>query len=219
MRSIPYMIGAVAGALLIILVLGPFKLFPVAQQQVQGQQSVFVMTWWTAVGSGAGGFLGVAFMSVLKWWIDFLRSQPKKIKRYDAVTLANRGTAGEQYGELKHHFGRIGLDPDNPSREVWECTQDPAGDHHPEASAHIFGPYATDCHEPGVYVARFRIRGAGFGRRDTIELNVLNLDVTQSSDDKPKIRRALQEKRTCGCAGWSLTPAAANRKCSMMQDN
>jgi hypothetical protein len=204
--SVPYVIGAVAGALLIILVLGPFKLFSIAQQQVQGQPSVFVMTWWTAVGSGAGGFLGVAFMFALRWWIDYLRSRPKEIKSYDAVTLANRGTTGEQYGELKHHFGRIAFDPKRPDREVWECTQEPVGDPHKEASAHIYGPYSTDCHEPGVYLAKFKILGIGFGRRDTLEIiNVLVLDVSQSSDDHPRIRRVAMgyvKPRELARDGW-----------------
>jgi hypothetical protein len=149
---------------------------------VDAEHAVLPLTLWTALGSGLGAFVGVVLLFGLRWIMEVEKSKPKEIRWYDAVSKLNRGDKGEQNGELMHHFGKRTPHPDIPGREVWECVKIPAGDHHQNASAYIYGPYSSDCHEPGVYIARFRIRGLGFGKPHEVEVdrNVLILDVAQN---------------------------------------
>ena len=150
---------------------------------VQSQNQIVELTWWTAFGSGAGGFLGAIALFGLRWFLDVFKSQPVPIRRYMAVTKLNYGQDGEQNGELMHHYGQLASDPDKKDKKVWEWTRNRAGNmDHPAASAIIFGPYSNDCDEPGVYIARFRIRGLGFGRSEEVDIdwNVVVLDVAQN---------------------------------------
>ena len=164
-------VGAIVGSLITVFIRPMFS--------VPAGQEAF---WWSAVGSGSGAFFGFATVFFIRWGFQALRSKPQTVQRYDAVSTLNRGARGEQNGELKHHFGEITTDPDNPKRQVWSCTNQKAGDHDAEASAFLYGPYSNDCDEPGVYIARFRVRGVQFPKPEEIDVdrNLIELDVAQN---------------------------------------
>jgi len=143
------------------------------------------MTFESTLGSAAGGFLGVTLFFLVRLWVEVRRSQPNEVKTYLFGNSQNRGQQDESKGELMHHHGRpisnkseykeLGIN--NP---LWEWTRDRVG--RDSGACVVYGPYSTDCTEPGLYSAIFIIRGIGFSRPAEIfnDFILLELDVNKT---------------------------------------
>jgi len=139
----------------------------------------------TAAGAAFGGFLGVVAFFLLRFYIEWVRSKPAHVRTYLFGNSLNQGQEDETEGELLHHHGRRvtdqnelnELDAKNP---LWEWTKEPVGRN--SGAAVVYGPYATDFTEPGLYSAAFIIRGIGFTKPSEITKDVilLELDVNKS---------------------------------------
>lgn len=143
------------------------------------------MYFESALGSAIGGFFGVIIFFLVRVGIEIKRSKPELIKEYLCAHPQNTGQADEFSGELMHHHGKrisvkneyIELGANNP---IWEWTKEPCGK---DAGASvIYGPYSTDCAEPGLYSATFIIRGVGFSKPTEIidDLILLEIDVNKT---------------------------------------
>ncbi|MEW6113217.1 MAG: hypothetical protein AB1664_13890 [Thermodesulfobacteriota bacterium] len=135
--------------------------------------------------AAVGGTLVFVLLQEIKSHLAF---RPRAIREpYWCANAMNRGTEDEAWGELMHHHGRRVDDPQrlrglDTSRPCWEWTRDKCGTEE-GGKCVIYGPYATDFTEPGLYSATFRIKATGLKNPEQIEqdLVLVWLDVYRSN--------------------------------------
>jgi hypothetical protein len=139
----------------------------------------------SSLGAAVGGFLGVLGFFLVRVAFESWRSKPETVRRYLVGNELNQGQADESEGELMHHHGKRISEAEDyralaATNPLWEWTRDPVG--RGAGGSVIYGPYATDFVEPGLYSVVFRVRGIGFSRPAEItkDLIVLELDVNRT---------------------------------------
>jgi len=112
--------------------------------------------------------------------LAYSRGRPKIIRTYLCANYLNRGKKDEEMaGEIQHNRGRLlsgreELDKLALKSEVWEYTKDTV--HGGNGSCVFYGPYSTDCSEPGVYSATFVVRGVGLSRPSELQGDYILLE-------------------------------------------
>ena len=136
-------------------------------------------TLWNAIGSGAGGFLGVIVFFGIRLFIEWYRTRPELIATYLVANDINIDSDRQSPGEILHHKGKRNGDESTLRKfgfkyPVWEWSRDRVTN---GGASVFFGPYTTDLTEPGDYEIRFYIRGVGFSSAAEIKQNYVLLEI------------------------------------------
>lgn len=144
------------------------------------------LIWWTSCGAAVGGFVGTFIFFLDRYGFELWWARPSLIKTYRCANEPNQGQPDEEPGQLMHHHGRRIAEKSEykklgASNPIWEWSRTETGrptDKQPIKSI-IYGPYSTDCPEPGPYVAIFKIKAIGLAKADEMlaHLTLLTLDV------------------------------------------
>ena len=103
-------------------------------------------------------FIGALLALALNLIIRLIYFKNRLIRTYACAGTRNNGTETEFEGELMHHYGEPGNENSN---EVWIHRKNSFECGKPiqfKKDATLYGPYSTDCGNPGYYKAVFRVK-------------------------------------------------------------